>query len=154
MAIGRPTLLTPELSARICELIQEGNPPETAAESVGISRKTIWNWLLRGEEDDGIYADFLQSVRKARAFAAIRMNRLLLDGISQTAAERNDTRCALEWLKRREHKLWEPPKQVEVSGIPHATEGITDMSSELKKAKAVVAALESALYPGTPKDLK
>ena len=74
------TKLTPELTENICKKLKTGIYAKVAAESEGITEKTFYNWLERGEralelaekdikypESEEIFLQFLQSVRQATA---------------------------------------------------------------------------------------
>src|SRR5688500_15650226 len=104
MPAGRPTILTPELGARICELVKAGNAPETATESCGIHRRQVWEWIEKGNRGLEPYAEFAQSIMRARADAEIRVQ-----GHAQSHMEK-DPRTPFEWLRRRNPKIWEVPK--------------------------------------------
>lgn len=65
---GRPDKFTPETRANILDSIAHHIPYELAAEANGISERTLYYWLSRGEEDEeaGIlseYAIFLQELK-------------------------------------------------------------------------------------------
>lgn len=47
---GRPHAITPEVSERICGLLELGMYPEQAAESCGISKTTYYRWRAEGEQ--------------------------------------------------------------------------------------------------------
>ncbi|HXF72327.1 MAG TPA: hypothetical protein VNO79_06935 [Actinomycetota bacterium] len=47
--MARPTKLSPEVQARICQAIRAGNYRETAARYAGIGISTFYAWLQRGE---------------------------------------------------------------------------------------------------------
>jgi len=66
------SLLTPELSAAIVELVRRGIPVHQAAEHVGVSRYSVGEWIRRGEDRDDrpgseLYERFTIAVRAARA---------------------------------------------------------------------------------------
>ena len=72
----QPTLLTPELSKRICSCILAGACGHAAAEACGISDIIYREWIRRGEDADkremtDVYATFATEVRHARANARI-----------------------------------------------------------------------------------
>jgi hypothetical protein len=77
LPLGRATLLTPELQQRIVSYIRAGAFDWVAAEANGVSRKTFWEWLARGEGEDPdrpqtpLYAEFVEQVRAARAEARL-----------------------------------------------------------------------------------
>jgi hypothetical protein len=72
---GRATLLTPDLAQRILRYIRDGAFDWVAAEANGVSRRTFWEWVRRGEGEDPdrpqtpFYAEFASQVREARAEA-------------------------------------------------------------------------------------
>jgi hypothetical protein len=46
--VARPTKLTAEVCAKICEAVEEGVAFETACECAGVAKATGWEWLARG----------------------------------------------------------------------------------------------------------
>jgi hypothetical protein len=76
--MGRRTLLTPELEARICADIERGAFDYVAAEANGVGRDTFREWLARGEGRDpkrpssARFAAFAAAVREARSKARLR----------------------------------------------------------------------------------
>lgn len=70
---GRPTKLTPELRDSICELIAQGNFPETAAQACGIHRATYYQWAARGRDGEQPFRDFADAVARARADAQVTL---------------------------------------------------------------------------------
>lgn len=67
--MGRPTKLTPEVQAKAIEAYRTGHYAEHVAPLAGISEKTLYSWLERGEKGEEPFADFLQAVKEASAFA-------------------------------------------------------------------------------------
>ena len=62
--------LTPELQAKICKLIADGNYLDTACKLVGINFTTFRRWILQGEHDmDGQFYEFSEAVKYAEAVA-------------------------------------------------------------------------------------
>jgi hypothetical protein len=108
--IGRPTLLTPQVSKKICSFIMAGAFGHAAAEVSGISEMTYLEWLRRGEDTDShrptneAYAKFAKDVRLARANARV-------------AAEINvKTMDSKWWMARMYRKDWgDSPTQLEVT---------------------------------------
>jgi hypothetical protein len=74
---GRPSLLTPALTRKICSMIIAGAYDYAAAEACGISKDTFREWMARGEGQDKDresrtkYAAFAASVRLARSQARV-----------------------------------------------------------------------------------
>lgn len=110
MPSGRlPIELTEKLVAAICASIREGDPPETACELQGIHRSTYYLWQQKAKLGDARYTIFFDAVTRARADAAKFVRNAMLRGFEK------EPKLALEWLKRREQRLWEPPKPTEES---------------------------------------
>lgn len=105
--MGRPSLLTDEMTAQIAALVREGHYIETVCQSLGIHRQTYYKWLERAETEraadpdaDTPHCRFLDTVKTAEADAEIGLGRKWLDA------------DAKEWLKyatfssRRFRKHW------------------------------------------------
>lgn len=66
-----------DLQERICAFIRQGAYDYSAAEACGISRKTFFEWLARGEGQDKQrlgnrrYAEFARAVRRAQGEARV-----------------------------------------------------------------------------------
>jgi hypothetical protein len=100
---GRPTKLTGAVLETIVGHIRAGACGWVAAEAAGISERTFYNWLTRGERGEAPYAAFEAQVRQARAQARL-------------AAElRVHAHCPPAWLRygpgraRRGHPGWTEP---------------------------------------------
>jgi hypothetical protein len=87
--MARPTTLTPELQARICAAVRTGLALGPAAESCGVSRRTVYEWLFRGRGDDqdrpatALYAAFAHEVETAAASAALKPIAGLIPPVNQ-----------------------------------------------------------------------
>jgi hypothetical protein len=104
--MGRPTKLTPELSAKICEYVRIGLHVDTAAAYVGIAEKTFYRWMERGRSAKrGIYADFVEDLRRAEAQMTAAMV------LGHRKAMTTDWRAPLTFLARRQPKRWGPNAQ-------------------------------------------
>lgn len=75
---GRPSKLTPVITQQVVEAVLEGNYRETAAQMIGVSKRTLYNWIARGEEhvdsdrvppSEALYVDFLHALKSAEAYA-------------------------------------------------------------------------------------
>lgn len=91
--MGRPTKLTDEAVATICEGLAVGLPPELACERAGIHRATFYRWQAAGDEarealgeayDDlepgdapSAYVDFCDRIKKALAECAFEHLKLV-----------------------------------------------------------------------------
>jgi hypothetical protein len=78
---GRNGKLTPELISEICGYIRLGAYDYIAAERVGISQRTFYNWMEQAEQEDAspLHLQFLQSVEQARAEARAGAELRVLD---------------------------------------------------------------------------
>ena len=108
-ASGRPTKLTPEVQAKICEAIRAGNYIETAAAFAGIRKSTLYDWLRRGQRaSHGLYRSFSEAVEKAQADTEARDVALIAkaaaEGNWKAAAWRLERKFPERW-GRREHHL-------------------------------------------------
>ena len=115
----QPTLLTPELSKRICSCILAGACGHAAAEACGISDIIYREWIRRGEDADkremtDVYATLATEVRHARANARI---------VAEIKTKAMDPKW---WLPRMYRQDWgDSPTQLEVAGKESAPLGVT-----------------------------
>jgi transposase len=95
--MARPSKLTPEIQQRIGDNIALGLTYRLAAESVGITYKTLNEWNQKGQtEKSGKYYQFAQHIKKCNADGA----RKLLERLNE-AAKAGDTRICMWVLERR-----------------------------------------------------
>jgi hypothetical protein len=95
--MGRPCKLTLELQQRIGENIALGLTYRLAAQSAGITYKTLNEWNQKGQtEKSGKYFEFSQYILKCNADAA----KALLERLN-SLAKAGDTRICLWILERR-----------------------------------------------------
>lgn len=117
---GTPTELTPETHAQIVQLARDGIRVTHIADSLGIHRSKIYEWLQKGEgkhESCGglggfePYKSFALDYRKARADKTIE----LLREHDRIAVEENDTK-AIQWRLGILDKVYRPAGRTELSG--------------------------------------
>jgi transposase-like protein len=79
--MGRPSLLTPERSAGIIDLIRSGAFVKTAAQANGISESTLHYWVSRADEPDAdpMYSEFSEALTRARALAEVDAVKLIVE---------------------------------------------------------------------------
>lgn len=100
--MARPSKLTPERQARLCEAIGAGLPRERAAEWAGIGSSTFFRWLERGRTaTSGRYREFWEAVEQAEL-----RTELLAVGTIVSAIQSGDWRAAESFLKRRHPERW------------------------------------------------
>jgi hypothetical protein len=100
----RPTKLTEEISTKIVALVRAGNYRETSCAAVGITPKTLRNWLHRssqGGRRNAAYIKFAEDLEKAEAHAEALDNQRV-----SKAAEAGDWRAAAWRLARKRPDRW------------------------------------------------
>lgn len=108
---GRPSKLTPEVQAELVKWIKAGNYIETAARLVGVSKRSVFTWLEKGDgQKRGRYAEFSRAVRGAMAEAEARLI-LLIDKSANT-----DWKAAAWRLERQYPDRWGRQTKHEVTG--------------------------------------
>ena len=120
--MGRPTNLTPALTAAVADLLREGVTRAAAFASVGIAPSTGAEWIRRGEDRDDrpggdLYATFAAQVRAAEADHEGRMLALI---DSAAAASPADWRAAAWILERRYPERWSARRQIDAPATEHA----------------------------------
>ena len=93
--MARPRKLSPELTAKIVERIIEGNRPQLAANMVGISSSTFFEWMSKGKNLEAEFLEFSEAITRAFAQAVI-----LKIGIIHRAATKGDWRASAYWLEK------------------------------------------------------
>ena len=100
--MSRPTKLTKEVSAAICESVKIGATYEDAAGAAGIAYSTYNEWVQRGKaEKRGVYAEFVEALDIANAECGRNMAHVI-----QQAAAKGDWKAAESWLRRRRRADW------------------------------------------------
>ena len=92
--------LSPEITEIICQNIEKGNSFETACQAVGICRKTLYNWMDRGEKGEIDFTHFILSIKKARAKAEMRHVEVI-----EKAMDKN-WQASAWWLERTNKEQW------------------------------------------------
>jgi len=99
MSNRRKNKLTPELTKKVGELLEEGLYVETVCKAVGISTKTFYQWLNRGETEKK-YAEFKKVVEESEA----KFEERLVGTIKTYSIE--DWKAAAWLLERRFPRRW------------------------------------------------
>lgn len=92
--------LTPEITEIIVQNIEKGNSYETASQAVGICRKTLYNWIERGEKGEPDFTQFIQQIKKARAKSEMRHVEVI-----EKAMDKN-WQASAWWLERTNKEQW------------------------------------------------
>ena len=111
---GRRTLLTQELQRNICAFVRAGAYDYAAAEACGISRRTFFEWLERGERKSKrgrapVYVQFACAIRRAQAEARVS---------AEVTVKKIDPKW---WLSRMHRERpdapgWNDTRSVELTG--------------------------------------
>jgi hypothetical protein len=107
-----PSKYTVGLHKQIVKLVLEGNHPDTAARSCGISAPLFREWMKRGEEEgEGscLYALWCD-VDRAFAQAEIGATKVVVEAANE------DPKFAAWWLERAASERWNKQTQVIVRG--------------------------------------
>jgi hypothetical protein len=94
-----PSKFTPDAAHRVCRLIRVGTPVEVAAESIGVSRSTVYNWAARE-------ARFAAALEVARAQADADLTVVLM-----RAVRRGSWRAAAWMLQWQWPERWAPRRR-------------------------------------------
>ena len=66
--MARPTKFNEDICNELCQLHSEGLPQKSCADMLGIARKTLYNWLQKGEKArSGKYRQFYMNWLRAEA---------------------------------------------------------------------------------------
>lgn len=120
---GRPTKCTPELTQRFAELMRQGNYLSTVADLCGISRRSAYRWIERGEEalvEAYATGDEIPAVEKPYVNFRLEVRRAAAEAVKEAveiiwkAAEADtpgDWRAARWWLEKRCQDTWGAKKR-------------------------------------------
>ena len=104
--MGRPTLITDDLTKRFCDMIRVSGSIETAIAGTGIGRETYYRWLRKVREGDATpkVKRFILEVQKTESDLKERRE-------SELARRRPDTwRIHAAWLARHYPEEYGPPR--------------------------------------------
>lgn len=109
--VGRPSKLTEEAQAKVCEALKGGNFRIVAARFAGVSPRTLRDWMAEGKKNpDSPEGDFRRAVIEAEGEAETKMVKLIM-----VAAE-SDPKHGEWWLSHRHAARWAEKKNVKLSG--------------------------------------
>jgi transposase-like protein len=140
--MGRKKIFTEEAVAKICQAIRSGATVDIAARCGGISKTTLYRWLVYGEKNRKPgYVHFARQFREAEALGALDALTTLRSSITQ-----GDVKSAI-WLLSRRHgyktdSTHEIPEVVEKKKVPQEldyrsvlTTQIAELKESMSKAK-------------------
>lgn len=97
--MSRKTNLTQEVKQKIVDAIKQGNYRETAARFAGISVRSFYEWMKRGNaEESGIYRELRDAVIEAEQEAEVLA--------VQTITSSKDPKHLQWWLERKFPARW------------------------------------------------
>lgn len=145
----RPIILDKTVQQNIVDAILAGNYLETAAQYVGVSRATLFDWLAKGREAQAqmqkglelipngeTYSDFLDAVESARARAEVQA----IAGMRKSALEHWQANAW--WLERSFPKKYGRVDRTEITGADGAAISI-DLNAERTRAIELLAAVRA-----------
>jgi transposase len=107
---GRKCKLNAEIQSKVCEALRVGCTRKIAAEYAGISERTLYSWMKRGEDArSGRFLQFLQAVQGAEARGAVSSLATI-----QQAARSGDWRAAA-WILERRHNYTTQQNHIQVN---------------------------------------
>ena len=152
---GRPSKLTDELTAAICEHVKVGATLEVAAQAEGITPQTVSNWRRWAREEKPGYEGFFESTERARAaFETDTLERLHRLDTSATL----DPKIAgplvksLTWLlERTRRERYGTQITVKVAEAKeHLLDTIERVCGRMGETAVLVAILEELEHDGQP----
>uniref|UniRef100_A0A6M3L1V5 Putative DNA binding, helix-turn-helix domain containing protein n=1 Tax=viral metagenome TaxID=1070528 RepID=A0A6M3L1V5_9ZZZZ len=91
---------TPEIAKVIYKNLKNGATFETAAQAVGITRQTLYNWMERGEKNEPEFLHFLQTIKEMRAEVELELIEIVKD------ATKKDYQAAKWMLAHINNEAW------------------------------------------------
>ena len=111
--------LTADLQNRFCAHIAEGMNKSKACAAVGISRKTLYNWLEKGEaKENERYTDFYNAYQLAVQSSYQSLVRQVLDGDIQVRTELDADSNVIK-IVRTETRSWRQAAWLLEKRFPH-----------------------------------
>lgn len=104
---GRPSKLTPELQAELCNMLRAGATIDAACEAAGVNRAQFYRWIAKAEEGARPYAQFRDEAKKALAVAEVGLVAVIRE------ASKQQWQAAAWLLERRFKSRWARNAQAE-----------------------------------------
>lgn len=145
--MSRPTILDAELADRLVQAVVR-LPITLAAAKVGVGRRTVYDWLARGETGEEPYATLTTRIAAARAeFAELRLREIESAG---SQARNSGWKASAWYLERCWPDLFGARKTIEHTGpaggaVPIRVEVLDD--DQLRQLDELLARLEAADRP-------
>jgi transposase len=137
---GRPSKLTPERQRLVCENIIEGFSPAKAAILAGVSEKTFYNWMRKGDEEGkGKFADFYRAVKQAEAIVEnFYLKQIMKAALGDPQRDIKPVWRASAWfLEHRYPSRWGKHRKINIQNTGHLDQKV-DIFTEIKKLEATL----------------
>lgn len=170
---GRPSKLTPELTERVVDAILVGAYLETAAQAVGITPRTLYRWLERGDDAEAAalehfdstdtpgledlyehldpaewaYLEFRHALKSAEAFAELELLRKVQGGHG-----RQPWTAYMTVLERKAPARWGRRLEVKHDGNVDLGKPVLHAPDSEEKRRQVAGLLQSAGALDVPDD--
>ena len=129
--LGRPTLLTPEFTQRICVRVEGGLRLSSAAAAEGISPRTLANWQSWAEQGREPYCGFMQAVARARSvFEQQMLDQIRLQAKPTQAGEEADWKARAWLLERTMPETYAPSQQLVIRAQEAAANDVLTAARE------------------------
>jgi hypothetical protein len=125
----RPIKLTKAVQSRILAAASTGNTRRTMALHAGISERTLYDWIHRGEMGDPEFLQFLQSLRAAETEAEMHAVAMW-----QSAMPDSWQACR-DFLARRFPADWGPRDRHEITGAEGGPITIAELAVRAREAQ-------------------
>lgn len=108
---GRPSKLDQKAAAKIISALREGAWRKTASTWAGVSPRTMREWMVAGKKDPSSpFGIFRRNVLEAETAAEIDV------GAIAFRAAANNADYALDYMRVRWRKRWDPARKLELTG--------------------------------------
>lgn len=149
--------LTEEIIKDICKKLKVGNYIKTVATSIGVSERTFYYWIDRGEKvnklyeagqkvpnEEKIYLQFLQSIQQAEAESEVVIVAQIFSQIPK------DWKAGLELLSRKYPERWARKEYMDFKGSIEESPS----SSKFREFEAGLKDIPRALMAEIADDIK
>jgi hypothetical protein len=108
--VPAPTKFNNIIADKLLRVLSSGVHRDVAARAVGITDRTLRNWMRKGEGGDPLFRQFAEDVKQVEAKAEVG------HVANITLASRNDWRASAWYLERKADTRWTRVDKHEVSG--------------------------------------
>jgi hypothetical protein len=136
--VANTTILTPELTRKVCKYIKQGSYLHIAAKRAGIGANTLGDWLRRGGKGEEPYKAFADAMDEAEAVCEQSLVRTI------KVASRDDYRAAVYMLSCKFPDRWHRDvKAAADAAVKKSTARIINMLAKTLPAEQYEKALHA-----------